>query len=45
MLRWVIFHIPSIVCLHIYLRFFVIFVYLLGGWLGYELSRFNLGAH
>jgi NADH-ubiquinone oxidoreductase chain 5 len=31
------------VCLPFYLRFLVVFVSLLGGWVGYELSRFSLG--
>jgi hypothetical protein len=40
MLRLIIFHTPSMVCLSLYLTVWVIFVSLLGGWLGYELSRF-----
>jgi NADH-ubiquinone oxidoreductase chain 5 len=32
------------VCLPFYLKGLVIFVRLLGGWLGYELSKVNLGA-
>nr|URX53389.1 NADH dehydrogenase subunit 5 [Incisitermes cf. incisus] len=43
MLSWVIFHTPSMVCLPFYLKFLVIFVSLLGGWFGYELSSFSLG--
>nr|URX52709.1 NADH dehydrogenase subunit 5 [Cryptotermes sp. 1 AB-2022a] len=43
MLSWVIFHTPSMICIPFYLKFLVIFVSLLGGWIGYELSKFNLG--
>jgi NADH-ubiquinone oxidoreductase chain 5 len=32
------------VCLPFYLRFLTIFVSVLGGWVGYELSKFNLGG-
>lgn len=42
-LRWIIFYTPSMICLPGYLRFLVIFVSLLGGWIGYEFSRFSLG--
>nr|WHM51921.1 NADH dehydrogenase subunit 5 [Incisitermes schwarzi] len=43
LLSWVIFCTPSMVCLPFYLSVLVIFVSLLGGWFGYELSKFNLG--
>lgn len=44
LLRWATFHVPGVVCLPFYLKFLTIFVSLLGGWVGYELSRFNLGG-
>nr|URX53675.1 NADH dehydrogenase subunit 5 [Postelectrotermes sp. 1 AB-2022a]URX53740.1 NADH dehydrogenase subunit 5 [Postelectrotermes sp. 1 AB-2022a] len=44
MLSWIIFNTPSMVCLPFYLKFLVIFVSLLGGWIGYELSKLNLGG-
>jgi NADH-ubiquinone oxidoreductase chain 5 len=44
LLRWVIFHAPSMICLPFYLRFLTIFVCLLGGRVGYELSIINLGG-
>nr|URX53092.1 NADH dehydrogenase subunit 5 [Cryptotermes austrinus] len=43
MLSWVIFCTPSMICLPFYLKFLAVFVSLLGGWVGYELSKFNLG--
>nr|URX54442.1 NADH dehydrogenase subunit 5 [Cryptotermes penaoru] len=43
MLSWVIFHTPSMICVPFYLKFLAIFVSLLGGWIGYELSSFSLG--
>nr|URX52696.1 NADH dehydrogenase subunit 5 [Glyptotermes sp. 1 AB-2022a] len=43
MLSWMIFCAPSMMCLPSYLKFLTIFVSLLGGWLGYELSSVNLG--
>nr|URX52819.1 NADH dehydrogenase subunit 5 [Cryptotermes chacoensis] len=43
MLSWMIFHTPSMICLPFYLKFLVIFVSLLGGWMGYEFSKSNLG--
>jgi hypothetical protein len=45
MLRWVIFHLLrtlNSLSSHLF-KFFRFFVYLLDGWLGYELSRFNFG--
>nr|URX53183.1 NADH dehydrogenase subunit 5 [Neotermes phragmosus] len=44
MLSWVIFCTPSVICLPFYLSFMAIFVSLLGGWFGFELSKFNLGG-
>nr|URX53961.1 NADH dehydrogenase subunit 5 [Cryptotermes domesticus] len=44
MLSWVIFYVPPMVCLPFYLSFMAIFVSLLGGWIGYELSKFSLGS-
>nr|URX52793.1 NADH dehydrogenase subunit 5 [Cryptotermes cymatofrons] len=44
MLSWLIFCTPTMVCLPFYLSFLVIFVSLLGGWFGYELSSFNLSG-
>jgi NADH-ubiquinone oxidoreductase chain 5 len=41
-LRWIIFYTPSIICLPLYLKLLAFFVSLLGGWVGYELSRFSL---
>nr|URX54234.1 NADH dehydrogenase subunit 5 [Neotermes sp. 6 AB-2022a] len=44
MLSWVIFCTPTMICLPFYLKFLVIFVSLLGGWLGYELSKLNFSS-
>nr|YP_006503942.1 NADH dehydrogenase subunit 5 [Neotermes insularis]AFM92442.1 NADH dehydrogenase subunit 5 [Neotermes insularis] len=44
LLSWIIFCTPSMVCLPFYLSFLIIFVSLLGGWLGYELSKSGLGS-
>nr|URX53779.1 NADH dehydrogenase subunit 5 [Cryptotermes havilandi] len=44
MLSWIIFYAPAMVCLPFYLSFMTIFVSLLGGWIGYELSKFSLGS-
>nr|URX53222.1 NADH dehydrogenase subunit 5 [Rugitermes laticollis] len=43
LMSWIIFDTPSMICLPLYLKFLVILVSLLGGWLGYELSKLNLG--
>nr|UQJ75281.1 NADH dehydrogenase subunit 5 [Proneotermes latifrons] len=43
MLSWIIFYTPSMICLPFYLSLLIVFVSLLGGWFGYELSSFNLG--
>nr|URX54013.1 NADH dehydrogenase subunit 5 [Glyptotermes sp. 14 AB-2022a] len=44
MLSWVVFHTPSMICLPYYLKFLTITVSLLGGWMGYELSKVDLGS-
>nr|URX53339.1 NADH dehydrogenase subunit 5 [Kalotermes approximatus] len=44
LLSWVIFCTPSMVCLPFYLSGLVILVSLLGGWIGYELSKVSLGV-
>nr|URX54325.1 NADH dehydrogenase subunit 5 [Neotermes sp. 7 AB-2022a] len=44
MLSWIIFCTPTMICLPFYLKFLVIFVSLLGGWLGYELSKLNFSS-
>nr|URX54000.1 NADH dehydrogenase subunit 5 [Epicalotermes sp. 2 AB-2022a] len=45
MLSWTIFCTPLVVCLPFYLKFMVVLVSLLGGWLGYELASFSLGSY
>nr|YP_010946759.1 NADH dehydrogenase subunit 5 [Pseudophoraspis kabakovi]WGO57516.1 NADH dehydrogenase subunit 5 [Pseudophoraspis kabakovi] len=42
-MMWIIFPTPSLICLPIILKLLVIMVSGLGGWLGYELSKFNVG--
>jgi NADH-ubiquinone oxidoreductase chain 5 len=42
-LSWLIFPTPSMICLPFYMRGLVLFVRLLGGWLGYLLSHSYLG--
>nr|URX54468.1 NADH dehydrogenase subunit 5 [Glyptotermes sp. 17 AB-2022a] len=44
MLSWAVFHTPSMICLPYYLKFLTIAVSLLGGWVGYELSKVDLGS-
>nr|URX53610.1 NADH dehydrogenase subunit 5 [Cryptotermes sp. 3 AB-2022a] len=44
MLSWVIFHTPSMICLPFYLKCLALFVSLLGGWIGFELSSFDLNS-
>nr|URX54481.1 NADH dehydrogenase subunit 5 [Neotermes sp. 8 AB-2022a] len=44
LLSWVIFCTPTMICLPFYLSFLVIFVSLLGGWFGYELSKLNFSS-
>nr|URX54416.1 NADH dehydrogenase subunit 5 [Rugitermes aridus] len=41
LMSWIIFDTPSMICLPLYLSFLVILVSLLGGWLGYELSKLS----
>nr|URX53235.1 NADH dehydrogenase subunit 5 [Neotermes nr. kartaboensis] len=43
-MSWVIFCTPSVVCLPFYLSFLTIFVCLVGGWFGYELSSFGFSS-
>ena len=43
LIRWIIFPTPSIICLPIYLKIIVIFVTLVGGLIGYEISKIGLG--
>jgi NADH-ubiquinone oxidoreductase chain 5 len=43
-LRWVILCTPSIVCLPFYLKLLTVFVSLVGGWVGFELSRVRLSS-
>nr|WGO58127.1 NADH dehydrogenase subunit 5 [Centrocolumna evidens] len=42
-LSWIIFPSPSLVVLPLYLKLLIIFVSLVGGWIGYELSKCNIG--
>nr|WGO57932.1 NADH dehydrogenase subunit 5 [Episymploce sundaica] len=42
-LSWIIFPSPSLIVLPLYLKLLVISVSLVGGWLGYELSKCNVG--
>nr|URX53027.1 NADH dehydrogenase subunit 5 [Glyptotermes sp. 9 AB-2022a]URX53040.1 NADH dehydrogenase subunit 5 [Glyptotermes sp. 9 AB-2022a] len=44
MLGWTIFGTPSMICLPYYLSLLALFVSLVGGWVGYELSKVNLGG-
>nr|YP_010939059.1 NADH dehydrogenase subunit 5 [Cryptocercus punctulatus]WLF00971.1 NADH dehydrogenase subunit 5 [Cryptocercus punctulatus] len=41
LLSWMIFPTPIMVCLPFYLKIFVFFISLIGGWLGYEVSKLN----
>nr|YP_010946551.1 NADH dehydrogenase subunit 5 [Episymploce wulingensis]WGO57269.1 NADH dehydrogenase subunit 5 [Episymploce wulingensis] len=43
-LSWIIFPSPSLIVLPLYLKLLVIMVSLIGGWLGYELSKCNVGS-
>nr|AVN67491.1 NADH dehydrogenase subunit 5 [Panchlora nivea] len=43
LMSWIIFPTPSLICLPIYLSMMVIFVTLLGGLVGYEMSKMSLG--
>nr|YP_009349760.1 NADH dehydrogenase subunit 5 [Decma fissa]AQM39792.1 NADH dehydrogenase subunit 5 [Decma fissa] len=42
MLSWVLFPSPSMICLPLWLKTLALIVSVLGGWLGYELSKFSL---
>nr|YP_010865910.1 NADH dehydrogenase subunit 5 [Neopanorpa lui]WGT92110.1 NADH dehydrogenase subunit 5 [Neopanorpa lui] len=42
MLSWVIFPIPSMICLPFYMKTLALSVSILGGWFGYEISKFSL---
>nr|YP_010865923.1 NADH dehydrogenase subunit 5 [Sinopanorpa tincta]WGT92123.1 NADH dehydrogenase subunit 5 [Sinopanorpa tincta] len=42
MLSWLIFPCPSMICLPYYLKMMALFVSMLGGWFGYEISKFSL---
>uniref|UniRef100_UPI0030FE3AFE NADH dehydrogenase subunit 5 n=1 Tax=Neopanorpa nielseni TaxID=1886482 RepID=UPI0030FE3AFE len=42
MLSWLIFPVPSMICLPLSLKTLALFVSLLGGWFGYEISKFSL---
>nr|WGO57776.1 NADH dehydrogenase subunit 5 [Episymploce sp.] len=42
-LSWIMFPSPSLIVLPLYLKLMVIMVSLTGGWLGYELSKCNVG--
>nr|AMX22571.1 NADH dehydrogenase subunit 5 [Coptotermes acinaciformis acinaciformis] len=44
-LMWLICPTPSVICLPYYLKFLTIFVVLLGGWLGYEISSFSFSDY
>nr|WSP02041.1 NADH dehydrogenase subunit 5 [Bembidion laterale] len=41
-LSWLIFPIPLMICLPLELKLLALFVSLIGGWLGYELSKFSI---
>nr|WGO58062.1 NADH dehydrogenase subunit 5 [Rhabdoblatta melancholica] len=43
MMSWIIFPTPLFICLPLYLKLLVMMVSLLGGWLGYELAKSNVG--
>uniref|UniRef100_UPI0030FE7B31 NADH dehydrogenase subunit 5 n=1 Tax=Neopanorpa triangulata TaxID=3135614 RepID=UPI0030FE7B31 len=42
MLSWMIFPTPSMICLPMYLKTLALSVSLIGGWFGYEISKFSL---
>uniref|UniRef100_A0AAU7BAL5 NADH-ubiquinone oxidoreductase chain 5 n=1 Tax=Pallidoplectron sp. TaxID=3143696 RepID=A0AAU7BAL5_9ORTH len=42
MLSWILFPTPSMICLPMNLKFLTLMVSGLGGWMGYELSKFSL---
>nr|YP_010866001.1 NADH dehydrogenase subunit 5 [Panorpa curva]WGT92279.1 NADH dehydrogenase subunit 5 [Panorpa curva] len=41
-MSWLIFPYPSMICLPFYLKLLALFVSMLGGWIGYEISKFSL---
>nr|YP_009542011.1 NADH dehydrogenase subunit 5 [Xiphidiopsis gurneyi]AYR06711.1 NADH dehydrogenase subunit 5 [Xiphidiopsis gurneyi] len=43
MLSWILFPSPSMICLPVWLSSLALIVSVIGGWLGYELSKFSLG--
>ena len=43
LIRWIIFPTLSLICLPIFLKIIVIFVTLVGGLVGYEISKMRLG--
>uniref|UniRef100_A0AAU8EI24 NADH-ubiquinone oxidoreductase chain 5 n=1 Tax=Phlugiolopsis damingshanis TaxID=3231022 RepID=A0AAU8EI24_9ORTH len=42
MLSWVLFPTPSMICLPLWMKTLALIVSVLGGWLGYELSKFSM---
>uniref|UniRef100_A0AAU7BA40 NADH-ubiquinone oxidoreductase chain 5 n=1 Tax=Notoplectron campbellense TaxID=3073457 RepID=A0AAU7BA40_9ORTH len=42
MLSWILFPTPSMICLPMNLKFLTLMVSILGGWVGYELSKFSM---
>uniref|UniRef100_A0AAU7BAV1 NADH-ubiquinone oxidoreductase chain 5 n=1 Tax=Ceuthophilus sp. TaxID=3073481 RepID=A0AAU7BAV1_9ORTH len=42
MLSWIIFPTPVMICMPLYMKMLVLIVSLIGGWVGYELSKFDL---
>nr|YP_009630387.1 NADH dehydrogenase subunit 5 [Neuroperla schedingi]QBP33902.1 NADH dehydrogenase subunit 5 [Neuroperla schedingi] len=42
LLSWVLFPTPSMICLPFYLKTLALSVSIIGGWIGYELSKFSL---
>uniref|UniRef100_UPI0030FE123D NADH dehydrogenase subunit 5 n=1 Tax=Neopanorpa quadristigma TaxID=2521360 RepID=UPI0030FE123D len=42
MLSWMIFPVPKMICLPLYLKTLALSVSILGGWFGYEVSKFSL---
>nr|WGT92156.1 NADH dehydrogenase subunit 5 [Furcatopanorpa longihypovalva] len=42
LMSWLIFPVPNMICLPVYLKTLAFLVSLLGGWFGYEISKFSL---
>nr|ATN40444.1 NADH dehydrogenase subunit 5 [Xizicus howardi] len=42
MLSWILFPTPSMICLPLWMKTFALIVSVVGGWLGYEVSKFSL---